>query len=115
MVKMSGVLDYEALKNLVAPAGAAGRSILHIHLGLAIYIALRLATRRHLGPLWALAGVALLEAVNETMDLAATWPVLQGWQIRDTQQDVFNTMLWPCVLCGLKLWDARRPRRSRSG
>lgn len=107
---MSGIADFEALKNLVAPRGELGRSILHIHLGIAIYIALRLATRRRFGPLWALAGVAILEALNETMDLAATWPVVQAWQIRDTQQDVFNTMLWPCVLCGLALWDARRRR-----
>ncbi|AOH84050.1 hypothetical protein AWL63_08785 [Sphingomonas panacis] len=107
---MSGIADFEALKNLVAPRGELGRSILHIHLGIAIYIVLRLATRRRLGPLWALAGVALLEALNEAMDLAATWPVLQNWQIRDTQQDVFNTMLWPCLLCGLALWDARRRR-----
>jgi len=112
---MSVILDFETLKNLVAPRGELGRSILHIHLGLAIYILLWLATRRSRGPLWALAGVALLEALNETMDLAATWPVLQGWQIRDTQQDVFNTMLWPCVLCGLALWDARRKRGQRSG
>ena len=108
---MSGIADFEALKNLVAPRGELGRSILHIHLGLAIYIGLRLATRRRLGPLWALAGLALLEAINETMDLAATWPVLQNWQIRDTQQDVVNTMLWPCLLGGLALWDARGRRR----
>ncbi|SDA32140.1 hypothetical protein [Sphingomonas sp. NFR15] len=107
---MSLVADFEALKNFVAPRGEIGRSILHIHLGIAMYIVLRLATRRRLGPLWALAGVALLEALNETMDLAATWPVLQNWQIRDTQQDVFNTMLWPCLLCGLALWDGRRRR-----
>ena len=107
---MSVVLDFEALKNLLAPRGELGRSILHIHLGIAIYLVLRLATRRRLGAIWALAGVALLETLNETMDLAATWPVLQTWQIRDTQQDVFNTMLWPCLLCGLALWDSRKRR-----
>ena len=107
---MSVVLDFEALKNLLAPRGELGRSILHIHLGIAIYIVLRLVTRRRLGAIWALAGVALLETLNETMDLAATWPVLQTWQIRDTQQDVFNTMLWPCLLCGLALWDSRKRR-----
>lgn len=107
---MAFVAKFEALKNVVAPAGELGRTILHIHIGMAIYIALRLATRRRLGPLWALAGLALLEAVNEIADLAATWPVLQGWQIRDTEQDVFNTMLWPCILCALAVWSARRAR-----
>jgi hypothetical protein len=110
-VKMGFVANFEAVKNLVAPSGELGRTILHIHVGMAIYIVLRLVTRRRLSPLWALAGLALLEALNEITDLAATWPVLQEWQIRDTGQDVFNTMLWPCVLCALTLWAARRPRR----
>jgi len=113
-VKMGFVANFETLKNLVAPPGELGRSILHIHLGMAIYLVLRLATRRRAGPLWALAGLALLELLNETMDLAATWPVLQAWQIRDTEQDVFNTMLWPGVLCALALWNTARARRGRA-
>jgi hypothetical protein len=115
MVKTGFVADFEAIKNLVAPAGELGRDILHIHLGMAIYLVLRLLTRRRWGPVWALAGLAALELSNETMDLAATWPILQQWQIRDTGQDVFNTMLWPCILCAATWWSARarRPVRGR--
>ncbi|CAN5427297.1 hypothetical protein BH10PSE15_BH10PSE15_11400 [soil metagenome] len=114
-MKMGFVANFESLKNMVAPAGELGRSILHIHLGLAIYIVARLATPRGRGPLWALGVLALLETLNEVMDLAATWPILQRWQIRDTEQDMFNTMLWPCLLCALTLWDARRARAGRHG
>jgi hypothetical protein len=111
---MGFVANFEALKNLVAPSGELDRTILHIHIGMALYLLLRWGTHRRLGPLWALVGLALLEGANEVMDLAATWPVLQGWQIRDTEQDVFNTMLWPCVLCAVALWGAaRRPRAVR--
>lgn len=108
---MGFVAVFESLKNLVAPSGELARSILHIHLGMAIYLALRLATRRRLGPIWAWLGLAILEGCNETLDLAATWPVLQAWQIRDTTQDVFNTLLWPTVLCALMLWHARNDNR----
>lgn len=108
---MGFVANFEALKNLVAPSGELGRTLLHIHAGMAIYLLLRLLSRGRLGPLWALGGLALLEAFNEVMDLTATWPVLQRWQIRDTEQDVFNTMLWPCVLCAIALWGATRPSR----
>lgn len=108
---MSLVAEFEALKNMVAPPGELGRTILHIHIGMAIYLGLRLASRRRFGPVLALVGLVLLETLNESMDLAATWPVIQNWQIRDTQHDVFNTLLWPVVLCALELW--LMPHRTR--
>lgn len=108
---MGFVAIFESLKNMVAPPGESARSILHIHFGIALYILFRLLSRRRLGPIWALIGVMVLEGINETLDLAATWPVLQAWQIRDTTQDILNTLLWPVVLCLLTLWQARPRRR----
>ncbi|MBM7407144.1 MULTISPECIES: hypothetical protein [Sphingomonas] len=89
---------FEAAKDLVAPFGQVGRSIAHIHVGLALFIGCSLLTRRRMASGWPLLLLLVLEVLNEAADLVEGWPHLQSWRIRDTVGDFVNTMLWPLVL-----------------
>ncbi|MBB3909993.1 hypothetical protein [Sphingomonas desiccabilis] len=95
---MSLVEMYEAVKDVAAPFGQVGRSIAHIHVGLALFVGCSLLTRRGMASGWPLFLLVMLELLNEAADLAEGWPHLQAWRIRDTVGDFANTMLWPVLL-----------------
>jgi len=67
--------------------------LLHIHAGMAILIAARLAIHRSLGtfiPFWF---VLAAELGNEVMDWLSS-----GLMWEDTLSDLFHTLLWPFLL-----------------
>ena len=50
-----------------------------------------------IGAVWPLVLVIVAELVNEVFDRVRNG----SWLIRDTLQDIVNSILWPCVLFGL--------------
>jgi hypothetical protein len=68
-------------------------TILHIHAGLIVMMATRIATGRSLGSWVPLGVVIAAEFFNELMDY-----LVYGLRVADTASDVFNTMLWPVVI-----------------
>ena len=94
----SVVETYESFKDVLAPFGQVGRSIAHIHIGLALFVGGAVLSRRGYGSAWLLLVLFGLELVNEAADIAEGWPHIQSWRIRDTIGDVVNTMLWPVIL-----------------
>ena len=62
------VLDWEAAKNWLSSEFHVSHAVLHIHLGLAIYLLTSLVLRRPLGSLLPWLVVAALELANETSD-----------------------------------------------
>ncbi|HEU0044510.1 hypothetical protein [Sphingomonas sp.] len=69
--------------------------VLHIHAGMAVLLIARVVTGRSLGSFVPLAFVLVAEVVNEALDSLAHG----SWQWADTRLDLFNTLLWPVVLC----------------
>lgn len=70
-------------------------TILHIHAGMVVLLLARVVTRRSLGTLVPLSVVAAAEFANELLDRLH----YGGWRWPDTTLDVFNTLLWPTVIC----------------
>ena len=69
--------------------------ILHIHAGMAVLLLARVLTGRTLGTFVPLAFVVAAEVVNETLDSLAHG----SWRWAETSRDLFNTLLWPVLLC----------------
>jgi hypothetical protein len=72
---------------------------LHIHLGLAVFLALALLLRhRRQGPLVAWCVVAAGQGINEVFDARVWigWTGTVNWP--EAARDTFATLLWPTVL-----------------
>jgi hypothetical protein len=69
-------------------------TMVHVHVGMAIYLLSQLALRTRRASLNALTVVFALEAANETMDRLYSG----SWNWPDTLSDFAATMFWPLMI-----------------
>ena len=97
--------EWEGAKTALSDGLGLSRDMLHVHGGLALFMALILLLRRPRGSVLPLLLVLGVEIANEAMDFAryhlSGWP----WRPGPTLRDVFDTLLWPTLLT----LAARRP------
>ena len=99
---------YEAAKTALVPANQDLRALVHIHVGLAIWLGLVIVCRRGLESSLPLAGLIAASLANEAFDLAKHWPVNHSWVWRDMAGDTFNTLLWPVLIWLYATWRSMR-------
>ena len=104
------MISYQDAKVALVELTHISKDALHIHFGLAIFIAAHLVLRRRVGSVWPWLIVLALCLANETIDVLSNLPRLptQG-PLPDHLRDIFNTMAWPTliVLWGrFRLWRA---------
>jgi hypothetical protein len=92
------VLDWEAAKNWVSAEFHVSHAVLHIHLGLAIYLLTCLLLRRPLGSVLPWLVVVALELANEASDFARYYVSAWPWTATNSIEDIVNTLFWPTVL-----------------
>jgi hypothetical protein len=90
---------------LVAAFGTT-HEMMHIHVGLAIYVAVQLLQGTRRGSMFALNVVVAAEVLNELVDRLA-----KGWYPADTLSDVGLTLVWPMILTAVSQY--RRTRWER--
>ncbi len=95
------------IDQIVARAGSA--ELLHVHVGMAIYLATLLVVRQRRGGIVALQMVLAAELGNEVMDWLAASP---QWSWSDTISDVVLTLLWPAAITAVNAWRRRRWRKT---
>lgn len=96
--------EFQLLKIALSDMTGLAKDALHVHIGLGIFIAVRLLWRRRYG--WLLAWIAALAAAlgGEWFDLRSQFgdgpltPNTAHWH------DVWNTMLWPTLLAIIGRW-----------
>jgi hypothetical protein len=91
---------------IVAQAGSA--ALLHVHVGLALYLGTLLLVPRRRGGMLALQVVLAAELANEVMDWLAASP---QWTWGDTMSDFVLTLMWPAAITAVGAWRRRRWRR----
>jgi len=89
---------------LVAAFGTT-HEMMHVHVGLAIYVAVQLLQGTRRGSMFALNVVVAAEVLNELVDRFA-----KGWYPADTLSDVGLTLVWPMILTAVSQY-----RRTRWG
>jgi hypothetical protein len=112
------MMDFEAIKVQIIADTSLAKDALHVHIGLAIFIAVRLFTAllgwRRAG--WLIAWLFALSAAlgGEWLDYRAEQA--GGAIVPDTEHwhDIWNTMLWPTVLLIIGPWLAPRTRKPRA-
>lgn len=92
---------------VVAMAGSA--ALLHVHVGMAIYLATLMVVRNRRGSTIALQVVLAAELGNEAMDWLEGAP---QWTWGDTISDFILTMLWPAAITAVGAWRRRRWRKA---
>jgi hypothetical protein len=88
---MDIIAAYNDLTEAIVLATGMSRPLLHVHVGMAIYVLVRLAIRERRASLYALGIVLALELANETMNAL----YYGSWRIEDTTADIFATLFWP--------------------
>lgn len=107
-----GVLAWDGFKDAFAPAGAAARTVAHIHVGLAIYLGVVALRGKGLRSWLGLLAVMVPALANEWMDLAVHGPPIPAWLWRDSMGDVISTLAWPILLFLAADWFSRREPRA---
>lgn len=90
---------YQSFKTGMVEITGLSKDALHIHFGLALFMALHVLLRRPVGSLLPWLGVLLLCLANEAVDVLADVPRLPTQDpLPDHLRDVFNTMIWPTLI-----------------
>lgn len=96
--------DFQAVKLVLVEGSGLAKDALHVHFGLAVFVAARLVWRWRYG--WAVAWLAAL-----MVTLGGEWLDLRGEALAGALQpdsahwhDVWNTMFWPTVLALFGRW-----------
>ncbi len=101
---------YAELKDFIEAIIGLDRNVLHVHLGIALFVFLAWLFpgpgRYRKAFFWLL----FLELINEFIDAMMALDAGRSPNWPDTLADIINTMIWPAVWC---LW--RHHRRRRAG
>lgn len=81
-------------KSALGAALELSDDLLHVHLGLLIFVLAALVTRRRMRSWWPLAIVAVLAVANEVID----YLIPGSWSASLSALDLVNTLVWPLVL-----------------
>jgi hypothetical protein len=85
---------YSNAKSALGNALGLSDDLLHVHMGLAIFVAAALLTRRRMRSWVPLVVVALAALANEIIDYLGPDP----WSDGLSALDLANTLIWPLVL-----------------
>jgi hypothetical protein len=99
---------YKSLIDAIVAWGGSA-SLLHVHVGMAIYLAVLMAVRQRRAGMIALQVVLAAELGNEVMDWLNASP---DWTWSDTVSDFTLTLLWPVATTAVLAWRRRRWRTS---
>jgi hypothetical protein len=81
------------LKDSLVAAFGVTHEMMHVHVGLAIYLVVQLVQGTRRGSMFALNVVVAAEVLNELVD-----GLTKGWFLRDTLSDALLTLAWPVVI-----------------
>jgi hypothetical protein len=103
--------SFQAFKIYLVSLTGLGKDAMHVHIGLAVFIFVRLLWRWRFG--WSVAWFSALAAAlaGEFLDIRSSVPGIETMQPDQSNwHDLWNTMLWPSVLFILGRWLQPRPK-----
>lgn len=99
---------YNALKTQLSELLGITKDALHIHIGLAIFLAVALVFRRSLASWVPWLALFAFELANELMDIFHVHEGVIGFEFGDSLKDILNTMFWPSIVLIVARWQRRR-------
>lgn len=103
-------IGFQSIKLDIIAATGLAKDALHVYIGLALFLAIRLCWRRRGG--WVLAWLAVLVLAVGTEWLDIQMEALDNGNQPDSAHwhDIWNTMFWPTVLLLIGPWLQQRPK-----
>ena len=95
---MDVLRGWEWTKQFLSDELQLTHAMLHVHVGLALFVAFTLLLRRPSGSPLPLLLVLLAEAGNELMDFSRYYSSGWPWTVAPTAHDIVETLLWPLLL-----------------
>ena len=91
---MEFITRYSALKTWLSDYTGASEGLLHVHMGMIIFVVTALLLKRRMRSPWPLAAVVFFALANEVVDYIRPEP----WPLWGSIADVINTIVWPSML-----------------
>ncbi|MGQ0588115.1 MAG: hypothetical protein ACT4N8_01110 [Sphingosinicella sp.] len=91
--ELATVEQYGAFKDWLSLTTGMPEDLLHVHMGLLIFVFFAVVLRRRMHSVWPVSAVATFAVLNEGVD-----SLNPGWVFGPSALDVLNTVLWPTVL-----------------
>ena len=85
--------QYGAFKEWLSLTTGMPEDLLHVHMGLLIFVFFAVVLRRRMHSVWPVSAVVIFALLNEVVD-----SLNPGWVFGSSALDVINTVLWPTVL-----------------
>ena len=85
--------QYGAFKEWLSLTTGMPEDLLHVHMGLLIFVFFAVVLRRRMHSVWPVSAVVIFALLNEVVD-----SLNPGWVFGSSALDVLNTVLWPTVL-----------------
>lgn len=92
------VRAWGGIKDWLSATLHLSHAMLHIHVGLAVYLISARLMRRRLGSVGPVLMVLGLEVLNEGCDIARYWLSDWPWTPAATVGDLANTLAWPVII-----------------
>jgi hypothetical protein len=104
---------YNDIKTGISEFLGLSKDALHVHLGLAIFVALVLVLRKSPGSLLPWLGVLAFQLINEFIDAFHWRRGVLDIDLPGSLKDIGNTMFWPTmVLVAFRIYQHRLTRRT---
>lgn len=101
---------FSDFKDLLEAIIGLDRNVLHVHLGIALFLFLAWCFpgpgRYRKAFVW----LAIIEFVNEFSDAMMALDARRQPDWPDALADIINTLFWPAVWCLWQMWERRRRR-----
>jgi hypothetical protein len=105
---MSPVGSYHQVIDGIIAASGMSDKMLHMHVGMALYLGAQVAFRTRRGSIDALLVVVIAEVANEIMDRL----FFGSWRWSDTLGDIGATLFWPAACVAVSRYRRRRWARA---
>lgn len=106
---------YESLKRQYIPPDETVRALLHVHIGLAVWLLFALVLRRRLVSALPLAILWAGTAITEIFDLYSAWPVRKAWVWNHIASDLLHALFWPTLIWLVLVVGQGRSQRALGG
>lgn len=95
---------YEGLKRQYIPADESIRALIHVHVGLALWVLLAIITRKRISSIVPLLILWLVVGMTEIFDISTQWPVRQNWVWQHAASDMSQSLTWPTIIWAISFW-----------
>ncbi|GBH32227.1 hypothetical protein MBESOW_P3462 [Sphingobium xenophagum] len=99
------------IKEYIAQATGLSHDVLHVHVGLALYLCARVIFQGRGGAIVSFSLIVVIALLGEMSDFVINDGVLSSRE-PDHLADIIGTCFWPMMLCGISLLDLRDIRVS---